>query len=287
MWLIDRSKTLRSTRSCLGPKRSKTRSKERPKQLVWPTACRTSKRSTAKSNWTNNWKQRPNPSTCGKKNRWTRLSSEWSRRIERWPVFNHLSSSRLRQTWFCRSMRSVLWLSVKRKWMHSRMKWYASTLSSSSNAWIRSRQLRMLLRRLVTQSLGNLKRRRCRDVPKKSFRRICAMSFTLKRGSWPQEHESKQRSWSENGLSSSYKKLRSSRWDSKRRGLPRKSDLRRISNKNFWRSLLRMSVLSRWMLRRGECASWSTDVKSSDFGKLSWRSLGLSVKLRCRSILRC
>ena len=183
-------------------------------------------------------------------------------------------------------MRSGHWSSARKKWRRLRMKWCASTLLSSSNAWIRSRLQRMQLRRQEMRFLGNWRLRKCKDVLRRNFRKICAMSFTLRRGSWLHVHVSKLKFKSAKRLSESYKRPRSSRWDSKLREPPRRSVLRRTSSKSCWRSSQQMSVLSRWTLRREGCASWSIDARSSDFGKRSWRYSVRRGRWKCRSIRR-
>jgi len=69
----------------------------------------------------------------------------------------------------------------------------------------------MRLKRQEMQFLGNWRLRKCKDVLRRNFKKICAMSFTSRRGSWLPEHVSKLKFKSAKGLSRSYKRLRSSR----------------------------------------------------------------------------
>ena len=64
------------------------------------------------------------------------------------------------------------------------MRWSASMLSNNSNASTRSKLQKMLLRRLVTKSLKNLKLRNLHVVLRRSSKRTSEMSFIIKKLSW-------------------------------------------------------------------------------------------------------
>jgi len=62
-------------------------------------------------------------------------------------------------------------------------------------------------------------------------------------------------------------------WNWRPRDLQKNVGWKKSSRSRWLRSLLRMSVWSKWMLRREEWENNSTREKSKDFGKKNWRSI--------------
>ena len=177
---VFRSKTPRSTRLCWGPRRFRTKFIVKLRQPVYKTAFRTSTASKAKSISIRIWKPKHNRNTSEKKSRSTTSFSGWSTRIERWLAFRTSSNSRLKPIWSSLSMRKGLCWGVRRKWKPLKMRWCASMPSSNNNAWIKFRPLKMRPKKLVTLFLRDLRLRRWDEEPRRSSRRICAMSSTMR-----------------------------------------------------------------------------------------------------------
>ncbi len=152
-------------------------------------------------------------------------------------------------------MKSELWLTDKRKWKLLKTKWLDSTQNSSRRDWTRFKLLRMLLRKHAIKFSRGLKLKSCRDLLKRSSRKILETNFTTKRVSLLQGRGSKLSLTSVNEPSKNCRRPRSSKWGWRRNERLRNADWRRTSSWNFNRSLLRTNVLSRWMRKREGCVS--------------------------------
>ena len=78
-------------------------------------------------------------------------------------------------------MKNVLSNAVSKRWRLSKMKWSASMLNNNSNASIRSKLPKTLLRRLVTKFSRSLRQRNSHVVLKRSSKKISEMSFTIRK----------------------------------------------------------------------------------------------------------
>jgi len=206
-----RSKTPRLIRSCCALRKSKTRFSVRPRKLANKIVLEIKQIFRARLRLARNLKLRQRKSISKKETKLMLSSNAWSVKTERWPVFRILRCSRLKQTWSSLWMKSVHSSRDNRRWSPMRTKWSVNTPSNSSNASIKFKLQRMMLRQPVMPSSSVLKKKKWPAVPNLSSVRTCATSFTYKRMSLLPVNVSQMHNIRRINQRESYKKLRISK----------------------------------------------------------------------------
>jgi len=80
-----------------------------------------------------------------------------------------------------------------------------------------------------------------------------------------EKKQTKRKEWNKN-----YWQLKSTKDNSKFKEKKKRTGWKKSSKRGWWKSLLKMTVLSKWMPRKEEWKNRSTKEKSSDFGKKNY-----------------